>query len=284
MSFIKDNSLIKFIKKKYSGIKDYSFLMVPQNSSSELRSYKLSTKKVILLFIGYSFVGSIVGFLFYSGTGLGSYLLPGSNKPGALETKDQMLVNKINLLLQELESVRSVNEQLKKAVLLGDSTLYKSKSDTNKSNQIKKIGGGNILNIFRIFFYEQRDTIPKNPYFSKPVNGFLSRDFNPDIGHFGLDYVVKSGTPVYSSGNGYVLFADYTTKDGYTIIVSHPESFISFYKHCSVLIKKERENVLQGELIALSGNSGEITTGPHLHFELWKNGLPVNPRGYLINY
>jgi hypothetical protein len=284
MSFLKEIKFVKSIRGKYSKIQDYSFLIVPHSSSSELRSYKLSTKKVILFFIVYSIVGSVFGFLFYTVTGLGNYMLPDSNSPGVLQTKDQMLLNKINLLLIELEGVRSVNEQLKRAVTLGDSTLFKRKPDSLNSNQLPQIGGGSIYKIFKELFIDRGDTIPKIPYFSKPVNGFVSRDFNPDIGHFGIDYVVKSGTPVYSTANGFIVFADFISRDGYTIIISHPGNYLSFYKHCSILVKKERENVLQGELIALSGNSGEITTGPHLHFELWENGLPVNPRGYLINY
>jgi murein DD-endopeptidase MepM/ murein hydrolase activator NlpD len=68
------------------------------------------------------------------------------------------------------------------------------------------------------------------------------------------------------------------------IIIVHPDDYITVYKHCSLLIKKERERVLQGELIALSGNTGEITTGPHLHFEVWKNGKPIDPKEILINY
>jgi murein DD-endopeptidase MepM/ murein hydrolase activator NlpD len=98
----------------------------------------------------------------------------------------------------------------------------------------------------------------------------------------GIDFVVKTGTPVYVSANGFIIFANYTVKDGNMIIVSHPGNYISVYKHCSSLLKKERETVVQGELIALSGNTGEITTGPHLHFEIWKEGKPINPITILI--
>ena len=100
----------------------------------------------------------------------------------------------------------------------------------------------------------------------------------------GIDFVVKSGTPVYASANGYVIFSDYTNKDGNMLIIGHPDNYITIYKHCSVLMKKERDTVIQGELIALSGNTGEITTGPHLHFEIWKDGQPIDPRTVLINY
>jgi lipoprotein NlpD len=81
-----------------------------------------------------------------------------------------------------------------------------------------------------------------------------------------------------------VVFSDYTFTDGYKIIINHSNDYISIYKHCSSLLKNERDFVLQGELIALSGNSGEISSGPHLHFEVWKNGKPVDPKNVIINY
>lgn len=95
---------------------------------------------------------------------------------------------------------------------------------------------------------------------------------------------MKSGTPVYAAANGYVIFADYTTEDGYMIILDNNNGYITVYKHCSVLLKRARDVVLQGETIALSGNTGEISTGPHLHFEIWKDGKPINPEKILINY
>jgi murein DD-endopeptidase MepM/ murein hydrolase activator NlpD len=99
----------------------------------------------------------------------------------------------------------------------------------------------------------------------------------------GLDFVVKEETPVYAAAGGYVIFADYTVNDGYMIILNHINGYISVYKHCSSLVKRVRENVEQGELIALSGNTGRKTTGPHLHFEIWKNGKPVDPEKFFIN-
>ncbi|QQS36890.1 MAG: M23 family metallopeptidase [Ignavibacteriales bacterium] len=283
MGKISENRFVKSLRQKYSKIKNYSFLIVPHDSSSEMKSYKLSTRNVVLAFLMYSFIGSVVGFIFYSVTGLGDYILPPRNA-GVLRAEERVLVDKINLLLLELEGMKTANERLKRAVSLGDSTLFKDEVKPEKKEEKKNPADGSILYIFRKLFLGERDSVPKNPYFSKPVNGFISRDFNPDIGHMGVDFVVKSGTPVYSAGNGFIVFADFTSDDGFTIIIAHPDNFISFYKHCSVILKKERDNVLQGELIALSGNSGQITTGPHLHFELWKNGLPVNPGGYLINY
>ena len=88
----------------------------------------------------------------------------------------------------------------------------------------------------------------------------------------GIDFVAKVGTPVYATASGYVIFAGYTVRDGYMIILSHPGGYISVYKHCSVLLKKARDVVLEGETIALSGNTGELTTGPAGSKNTFKRG------------
>src|SRR4030065_565075 len=142
---------------------------------------------------------------------------------------------------------------------------------------------GNIFGVFisfiqNLFSQQQDNTI----FFILPVNGYISRDFDPDRGHYGIDIVVKDGTPVYASAGGFVVFSGYTNNYGNIIILNHSDGYLSIYKHCSVILKKEREFVKQGELIAQSGNSGLATTGPHLHFEIWHNGKPVDPENLLI--
>ena len=100
----------------------------------------------------------------------------------------------------------------------------------------------------------------------------------------GIDIVTQDGTPVYASAGGLVVFSDYTTKFGYVVIISHSYNYITIYKHCSSVLKKERDIVEQGELIALSGNSGTNSSGPHLHFEIWRDGLAIDPESVLLNY
>ena len=79
------------------------------------------------------------------------------------------------------------------------------------------------------------------------------------------------------------MFSDHTLDDGYMIIIIHPNDYISVYKHCSSLLKRKREKIIQSEMIALSGNTGHKSHGPHLHFEIWKNGQPLNPQKLFIN-
>ena len=100
--------------------------------------------------------------------------------------------------------------------------------------------------------------------------------------NFGIDFAVQTGSAVFSSQGGLIIFSDFTIDDGNKIIIQHDNGFITVYKHCSSLLKHERDNVVQGEIIGLSGNTGENTTGPHLHFEIWKDGKPQNPKEFFI--
>ncbi|MEP0545682.1 MAG: M23 family metallopeptidase [Rhodothermales bacterium] len=115
-----------------------------------------------------------------------------------------------------------------------------------------------------------------------PVEGFFARGFDAARGHYGIDEAVEEGTPVRAIGDGYVVFADWTNDGGYVVAVQHADGYLSVYKHNSRLLKRIGDRVRSREAVALSGNTGEITTGPHLHFELWRNGLAQDPRLYLI--
>jgi murein DD-endopeptidase MepM/ murein hydrolase activator NlpD len=119
-----------------------------------------------------------------------------------------------------------------------------------------------------------------------PVSGFLSTTFrdtdwySPQK-HLGIDIAASKGTPVKAAADGIVLFADWTDNLGNLIIIDHMNGFVTYYGHNQILLKKERSTVKKGEEIALLGTSGK-STAPHLHFEIWHNGVPINPLDYLI--
>ncbi|MEO0558406.1 MAG: M23 family metallopeptidase [Bacteroidota bacterium] len=115
-----------------------------------------------------------------------------------------------------------------------------------------------------------------------PVSGVLSRGYDANRGHLAIDIAADEGTPVRSIGDGYVTFADWTQAGGYTIAVQHADGYLSIYKHNARLLKRAGERVRSREVVALSGNTGEITSGPHLHFELWRDGLAQDPASFLI--
>jgi hypothetical protein len=261
-------------------IKNFFVLVIPAESSAGAKSHKFSLSKITALFAAYTIIIAVLGYIFFSVTSLGDILIDNKKFSNEEIKKIEELNSRMLFLSRELESLKSTNERLRYAIMLGDSDLIKSLS---KKDSLKKKSGGSILNVFRNFveklFYNPQQTI----YFLKPVSGFISREFNSEKGHIGIDFVVKKGTSVFSAADGFVIFSDYSIEAGNMIIINHNDGYISVYKHCSLLLKKPREEVKQGELIALSGNSGETTTGPHLHFEIWKDGQPVDPKSLFIN-
>ena len=114
-----------------------------------------------------------------------------------------------------------------------------------------------------------------------PVNGTISEPYSVKEKHFAVDVVVAIDTPVKATADGTVIFAEWTTQTGYVAIIEHSNDLISVYKHNASLTKQQGDLVKAGEVIALAGNSGELTTGPHLHFELWNKGYPVNPTNFI---
>jgi len=116
------------------------------------------------------------------------------------------------------------------------------------------------------------------------ANGFPTRDFDAQTGHFGIDVAVPEGEFIRAVGDGYVVWADWTQDGGHTIAVQHAGGYLSVYKHSERLLKQIGDRVTAQEPLAVSGNSGAITTGPHLHFELWRNGLAQGPDSYIAGW
>lgn len=262
-------SLLVKIKRNLDSV----ILVVPKNGTSMRR---FSSAKVLILALLYTSLLLAAGFY------LGVIL-----KPVDHSTMSESDIGKINSLNEkvieltnEVEGLRDSNRKLKNAIFMADSTVFNDKKTSSGKKKLPK--EGNILYIIKKIFENPGEIRQENYYFVKPAEGYISRNFNSAKGHFGIDIVLKSGNPVYSAGSGYVAFADYTPESGYIMIINHSDDYVTIYKHCSALLKRQRDFVVQGELIALSGNTGE-SSGPHLHFEIWKKGIPLDPRELIIN-
>jgi murein DD-endopeptidase MepM/ murein hydrolase activator NlpD len=121
-----------------------------------------------------------------------------------------------------------------------------------------------------------------NFFFFTPLKGVVSEQFKSKEQHYGVDIVGPENEPIKVALDGTVILSTWSSETGYTISVQHSNNLVSVYKHNSVLLKKTGDFVKAGEAIAIIGNSGEQTTGPHLHFELWYNGTAIDPQGYMV--
>lgn len=121
----------------------------------------------------------------------------------------------------------------------------------------------------------------KNLHFFLPVKGIVTNGFSVENGHLATDIVAQPNEPVLATLEGTVTLATWSLSEGYIIMIQHNYNLVSIYKHNESLLKKQGDHVSAGEPIAIIGNTGELTTGPHLHFELWYNQTPLNPEDYI---
>ena len=155
----------------------------------------------------------------------------------------------------------------------------KSIQDSILRQQVEAEEQYNLANIEDPFMMQSISSLD----FFAPINkGVITNPFNLKEGHFGVDLVAAPNTGVMTVLDGTVTMATWTLPTGYVIQVQHKDNFVSFYKHNSALLKEVGDKVKAGETIAIIGNSGELSTGPHLHFELWQNGAPLDPEDYIV--
>jgi murein DD-endopeptidase MepM/ murein hydrolase activator NlpD len=127
----------------------------------------------------------------------------------------------------------------------------------------------------------QENTDISNMIFMAPIKGMVSDTFSPSRGHYGTDIIAPKGTVIKATQKGTVIVATWSAETGHMVAIQHENNIVSFYKHNSSLLKKAGDIVDVGEGIAIIGNTGEMTSGPHLHFEMWFNGQPINAQRYI---
>ena len=133
------------------------------------------------------------------------------------------------------------------------------------------------------FNLTNNELVIENKMFFSPIKGEITQSFNLNENHFAIDIAADIGTPVKSVLDGKIIFSEWSLETGYVVVIDHGENIISVYKHNSKTLKEQNDFVQAGEVIAYSGNQGNLSSGPHLHFELWKNGTPIDPEP-LLNF
>ena len=275
----------------FKNFKKSSVYITPNLPVIQTKRYKVKIQTILAALILYSFfiVVLVITILALTPAKEAIFILENEKlKEQSIQIKQ--LQEKVIYFSKELELLASKNRKLKYAMILAGTDSLDSTSavyDSLRYEPNKNLPyGGSVLHSFRKLLLKlfQKDNVHETKiYFIKPLSGFISRDFEPDKGHLGIDFSVKTGTPVSASAGGLVIFSGFTIDFGNTLIIKHSNDYITKYYHCSSLLKREREFIEQGEIIALSGNTGLKTTGPHLHFELWYNGKPIDPEQVLIN-
>ena len=269
--------------------KFFRFAIINDNSLEEVFNIKFSRARLLWLTAAILLAISVIFVLLLGYTPLRN-LIPGKSKTH-VQNELIMMIQKADSLEKSLGNYSLYTKNLKK--VLSDSVSLDSVQDlfregfTVKEFDFKPSVEDSILRAEveaeeSISLNSNLKEKKLNSFFIKPVDGLITEGFNKKIGHFGVDVVSKKGAFISSIDDGMVLFSSWTHEFGYVLVIKHQNSFISFYKHSSEVFKSKGDYVKSGETIAIIGNSGKYSTGPHLHFELWKGSSPVNPVNYIL--
>ncbi|PTX60455.1 murein DD-endopeptidase MepM/ murein hydrolase activator NlpD [Kordia periserrulae] len=284
----KDKQKRQRLKKKL--LHKYRLVILNEDTFEERISFKLTRLNVFVL-VAFSAILLIVLTTFLIAfTSLREYI-PGYSST-ALKQKAINLNEKIDSLQQVvrrdsvyLHSIRNVLTGEIKSENINKDSLYKSfeidPEDVNlapsKQDSLlrEEVAQEDKYNLF------ETATAKVNFKLFPPVKGDITQKYNSKEKHFAVDVVVPKDTPVKATADGMVIFSEWTAATGYVIIIEHPNNLISVYKHNASLTKQQGDLVTAGEVIARVGNTGELTTGPHLHFELWSEGYSIDPESFI---
>ncbi len=281
--------------------KSYTVVLVPNDDAGGSKNYRFAPWQIITGFLlaAAFVVGSTISAIIY--TPVGTYL-PISNPE--LENKYNKELISLNQrmvsMMEELIEMRAYNVKMRRAlgepVVATDSGVVRvpderrkqgdrSKQDDRMQAQSRKYAE-NLTNVFLQTgtSHSQSEAQPSVSFPAiLPTEGYITQGFEPEHRHYGLDIAGKIGTPVIAAADGYAVFSGWTQEDGNLVILSHTGGFMTFYKHNETLLKPANVFVKRAEPIAMLGNSGRTSSGPHLHFEIWKDGSPVDPSLYILN-
>lgn len=267
----------------------HNYRLVVMNHDTFEENFSLKLNRLNVFVIG----GLFALFLIISTIVLIAYTPLKEYIPGYSSTKFKKTASKLVYKVDSLEQKLNINEKYIKSIQAIFSDNIKTEDlNVESINHLKQedlnLDASHKDSVFR-HDIEQKDrfnifekAVKKNEVvFFAPVKGDITSGFNSKNKHFAIDIAVVENTPIKSVADGAVIFSGFTANTGYTLIIAHNQGFLSVYKHNKNLFKEQGDLVKSGEVVASSGSTGHITTGPHLHFELWSDGYPVNPLGYM---
>jgi murein DD-endopeptidase MepM/ murein hydrolase activator NlpD len=275
-------------KKNYINklIRSYKVVVSSEDTFEERLSFSTNKFNVFLILSLYSIIliAFTISVVFFTQI---REMVPGYSSSDLL-TQAIYLTKKTDSLENELElnntfykSIENVLSGKTEEIIYKDTLAVSKEKDNIDFQAVLANAEDSILRKYveeeDKFNLTKNELVIENKMFVSPVKGQITQKFDPLNNHFALDILVDTGTPVKSILEGKVIFSEWSVDTGHVLIIDHGDNIISVYKHNSKVLKTQNNFVKAGEVIAYSGNQGTLSTGPHLHFELWKNGTPINP-------
>ncbi len=269
--------------KEKKKIVSYTIALIPEDGTESRAFSGITRSKIILIAISLLVLGSLFASLLIVFTPLRLFI-PGYARPEYWQQLEhsQRQLDSLSIRVLQLDYY---NHKLK--LLLG--VLPESSAVQSKTSQKAPLTPQEVGRNVKGYVMKQTPAIqaillaePDMMLFAGSiVQGRLSQGFAPERSHYGIDIATALNEPIGAFADGTVVFADWTNDYGWSVISQHG-GYTTFYKHCSKILVREGEPVRRGQTIALTGNTGLESSGAHLHFELWKNGIPLNPLDYII--
>ena len=268
----------------------YKLSVINETSYEEVFNFRLSQLHVLTALSVLAVILVVLTILLIAFTGLREFI------PGYPDGNMRQMIAQNVLRVDSLENELLKRDRFFKSIRLvlngGDTTsLERSREDTARyRNDTIRFQISEQENEFRAAIEERerfnlslgmKEQNHDYYHFFPPVEGIVTQSFDEKKRHYGTDIVAKANAKVAAVLDGVVIFTDWTVKTGYVIQVQHTNDLISVYKHNSILLKKQGDYVRAGEVLGVVGNTGEESSGPHLHFELWRAGNPLNPENFI---
>ncbi|MEK9912626.1 MAG: M23 family metallopeptidase [Flavobacteriaceae bacterium] len=269
----------------------FKLLVVNDETFEEVFSQRLSRLNAFVFLVIFVGLVSTLSFFVIAATPL-RYLIPGIES-AALQREVETLLVKTDSLQRIIETdtkyldgIRRVlsGEVIYEAPEIDSTSVFMDAPSTDQLLETRKSIA--MLELESQVKKEEAfspvvETTISNPLYFAPLSGVVSGAYDPAVGHLAIDIAAAEGTGVKAITDGTVLHAEWSANTGYNLVVVHQGETVSVYKHNGVIFKKQGDTVTAGEIIASVGNTGELSSGSHLHFELWKQGKPVNPQQYI---
>lgn len=276
-------------KIKYKLLNKYRLVVLNEDTFEERFTFKINRLNVFLFGIIFTFALILATSILIAFTPLREYI-PGYSSV-TLKKNAAQLAYKTDSLQQVIKINELYFSSIKK-VLKGDvSSVNFNKDSIIEAAKIDLTGieintsKEDSLLREKVSLEDKYNPLINNSQINfvlfPPVKGTISQDFNAKEKHYAIDVVTSKDAPVKSAADGTVIFSEWTAETGYVIIIEHSNNLISVYKHNSQLSKDQGSLVKAGEVIATAGNTGELSTGAHLHFELWSDGYPIDPTNFI---
>ena len=286
----------------------FTFVVVPSGESDKSRTFSISRWGLVASSLALFFVTVAIGFIFFAYTPV-RYFLPVSN-PELERRYGKEIVqiqDQVSRMMREMTILKGYNLKLRKA--LGENVTGQDSAlaviplgtrigpmSTQTGQDAQQFNGqpatgidprqtstlSSVNEFGRDYGRAVKGETVGNLPLATPAEGYVTRNFDTRHYHYGTDFAGKKSSSILAAADGSVVFSGWTYNDGFMMMLAHDRGYITVYKHTEALLKSTGSVVKRGELIALLGSTGKTSSGPHLHFEVWKDGIAYDPEQFLL--